>query len=151
MLDDVPELQSSHAILVAGGKYLLQLRDDVPGIPNPGQWCLFGGRRNEDESPERAMVREIMEELALAPSFTFLGRKDYFHPFWGKVIRTWFFRGDVTDIWHRHRLSEGQGWSAFDYSELSALNLPVAMREAMEEYEGPKSLFAGSRRKEISG
>ncbi len=54
------------AILVDGaGRYLLQLRDDIPGIWYPGHWGLFGGAIESGETPLAALCRELHEELGL--------------------------------------------------------------------------------------
>jgi 8-oxo-dGTP pyrophosphatase MutT (NUDIX family) len=50
------------------GRYLLQLRDDKPGILHPGAWGLFGGGIEPDEAPEAAVLRELVEEIGIAPS-----------------------------------------------------------------------------------
>ena len=51
------------AILEQQGKFLLQLRDDIPTIIFPGYWALFGGHLEEGETPEMALKREIKEEI----------------------------------------------------------------------------------------
>lgn len=56
-------VQVALAILERDGKYLFQLRDNIPGIVAPGQWALFGGHLEEDENPEAALRRELVEEL----------------------------------------------------------------------------------------
>ncbi|MFD9516165.1 NUDIX domain-containing protein [Streptomyces sp. NPDC059979] len=49
------------------GRYLLHLRDDVPGIWEPGAWALLGGGREpEDASLEGTVRRELREEAGLA-------------------------------------------------------------------------------------
>ncbi|MGW7439856.1 NUDIX domain-containing protein [Streptomyces sp. NPDC054849] len=49
------------------GRYLLHLRDDVPGIWEPGAWALLGGGREpEDASLEETVRRELQEEAGLA-------------------------------------------------------------------------------------
>ncbi|MDJ0535407.1 MAG: NUDIX hydrolase [Xenococcaceae cyanobacterium MO_207.B15] len=53
----------SMAILYREGKFLMQLRDDVPGILYPGHWGLFGGHLESDETPEDGLVREVQEEI----------------------------------------------------------------------------------------
>ena len=44
-------------------RYLLQLRDDVPGIFYPGHWGCFGGAMSPDELPQQCLMRELHEEL----------------------------------------------------------------------------------------
>jgi 8-oxo-dGTP pyrophosphatase MutT (NUDIX family) len=52
------------AIIVVGNSgYLLQLRDDIPGIFYPGHWCCFGGAIRPGEMARDAMSRELAEEL----------------------------------------------------------------------------------------
>jgi 8-oxo-dGTP pyrophosphatase MutT (NUDIX family) len=54
------------AILQDGaGRYLLQQRDDIPGIWYPGHCGLFGGAIEAGETPAGALRRELVEELAL--------------------------------------------------------------------------------------
>lgn len=54
------------AILIApDGRYLLQLRDDKPGIFFPGHWGCFGGAVDPGEDAEQAIIRELFEELGL--------------------------------------------------------------------------------------
>jgi len=52
------------AILYRHGKYLLQLRDNLPNISFPGFWGFFGGHLEAGESPEIALQRELMEEIS---------------------------------------------------------------------------------------
>jgi 8-oxo-dGTP diphosphatase len=51
------------ALLEREGRWLLQLRDDVPGIVAPGHWGLFGGHLDPGETPEQALRREVEEEI----------------------------------------------------------------------------------------
>lgn len=44
-------------------RFLLQQRDDVPGILQPGKIGLFGGHREDDETYLECVVREISEEI----------------------------------------------------------------------------------------
>lgn len=59
------------AILYQDGKFLLQLRDDIPGIPYPGQWAFFGGHIEPGETPEVAIKRELQEEISYNASTMF--------------------------------------------------------------------------------
>ena len=52
--------ESTSAILLSvDGRLLLQQRDDIPNIPDPGKISLFGGGREEGESFLGCIVREI--------------------------------------------------------------------------------------------
>ena len=54
-------------ILYQDGKFLLQLRDNIPTIVHPGYWAFFGGHIEENETPEVAVKRELEEEIGYAP------------------------------------------------------------------------------------
>lgn len=54
------------AILVLDdGRYVMQLRDPLPGIFYPGHWGCFGGAVEAGEQPLQALIRELEEELEL--------------------------------------------------------------------------------------
>lgn len=55
------------AILHVSGQFLMQLRDDIPGIIYPGCWGLFGGHIETGETPLYALKRELMEEIGYIP------------------------------------------------------------------------------------
>jgi 8-oxo-dGTP diphosphatase len=46
------------------GRFLLQQRDDKPGIVSPGKVGLFGGHREGAESFLECVVREVHEEIS---------------------------------------------------------------------------------------
>ena len=61
-----PRAGAVAAILIApDGRYLLQHRDDKPGVWDAGSWSLFGGSIDSGETPEQALKRELAEELEL--------------------------------------------------------------------------------------
>jgi 8-oxo-dGTP pyrophosphatase MutT (NUDIX family) len=67
--DDRP-LVLSHACAAIlrdrAGLYLLQERDDIPGIWYPGHFALFGGAIEAGETPLAALRRELVEEIGIA-------------------------------------------------------------------------------------
>jgi 8-oxo-dGTP diphosphatase len=52
------------AMLQRDGRWLMQLRDELPSIVAPGCWGLFGGHLDPGETPEQAMRRELLEEIS---------------------------------------------------------------------------------------
>lgn len=68
-LDGRIEPVNASALIHDGqGRYLLHLRDNVPGIWEPGAWSLLGGGREPDDtSIEDTLRRELREEAGLEP------------------------------------------------------------------------------------
>jgi 8-oxo-dGTP pyrophosphatase MutT (NUDIX family) len=60
-----PQDAAAAFITVGDDGYLMQLRDNRPGIFCPGQWGLFGGAQDAGEGPAEALARELGEELHL--------------------------------------------------------------------------------------
>lgn len=90
-----PRPQNAVAALLvhSDGRYIMQLRDDKPGIFYPGHWGCFGGAVDSGETPIDALRRELREEIgyetAEAAQFT---RFDFdFSPLgYPKVYRIYF-------------------------------------------------------------
>jgi len=65
-MDDA-QIRGTAALLVSNdGHYLLHLRDNIPGICDPGTWSLIGGYRKPGEAPEETIHRELAEEASLS-------------------------------------------------------------------------------------
>jgi 8-oxo-dGTP pyrophosphatase MutT (NUDIX family) len=47
------------------GRLILQLRDNIPGIDNPGMITSFGGSAERGETPVACALRELAEETGL--------------------------------------------------------------------------------------
>ena len=60
-------LEVSLAMLHRDGRWLMQLRDEIPTIVAPGCWGLFGGPLDPGETPEQALRRELLEEISWQP------------------------------------------------------------------------------------
>jgi 8-oxo-dGTP diphosphatase len=134
--------QAVVAILLVGGRYALQHRDERPGIAWPGYWTLFGGGIEGGETPEHAVQREIGEELALdVAAWRSLWTVDYGDDWTGRATRLRVFDADVTAMWPRHRLGEGQRADVFAHDALPEPMVPIARtlveRHRRETRRGP--------------
>jgi len=93
------------------GRYLMQCRDDIPGVHMAGYWGVFGGVMEDGESADAAMRRELMEELAFEPAelawFTELTYS--LHQVGRGLHRKFFFEAAIQerDVGRMH-LGEGQ-------------------------------------------
>ena len=57
--------ETASALLIdTAGRWLLQQRDDIPGILYPGKVGLFGGHREGNETFLDCVVREVHEEVS---------------------------------------------------------------------------------------
>ncbi|HZT51837.1 MAG TPA: NUDIX domain-containing protein [Stellaceae bacterium] len=131
-LDDTARLAPSDAVaailLAPDGRYVLQLRDDIPGIFYPGHWGCFGGALEaSDASVEAGLRRELAEEtgIALAPdAATYFTETTFDMGFAGiGVMRRVFFeaRASAAEV-AGLRLGEGSRFALFTARE--ALSLP---------------------------
>lgn len=55
----------NYILVKPSGQILLQLRDNIPTIIHPGEWCFPGGHAEQGESPIETAIREIEEETGL--------------------------------------------------------------------------------------
>ncbi len=130
-----PTKEIAHAVLLVNGAYVLQLRDDVPGIAARGMWALFGGSLQEGEPPEVGLRREIFEELGIPlPECRLFWQVDRHSEFWRQVVRYWFFVADVTSVWPSHVVREGQAAGLFLYEKLPEKGVPPLIQEVLARH-----------------
>ena len=130
-----PTKEIVHAVLLVNGAYVLQLRDDVPGIAARGMWALFGGSLEDGESPGDGLRREIAEELGiLLPECRLLWQVDRHSEFWRTVVRYWFFVADVTPLWQFHVVKEGQAARLFLHEKLPEKGIPPLIQEVLARH-----------------
>lgn len=67
MMDNSQPVEVAIAILYSSDGFLMQLRDNIPGIFYPGHWGFFGGHLDPGETPEVAVKRELWEEISYIP------------------------------------------------------------------------------------
>jgi len=123
------------------GKYLFQLRDNKPTIPNPNTYGLVGGGIEAEEVPIEALKRELEEETNLTVSnIESLGNKEVTNVMKeeGEQLvksRLYVFLAHTEKELEDIVLNEGQKLAYFTIDE--ALNLPnlsPPIREAIDEY-----------------
>jgi 8-oxo-dGTP pyrophosphatase MutT (NUDIX family) len=113
------------ALIVApDGRYLLQLRDDIPKIFYPGYWGCFGGAVNDGEDPVEALKRELYEEIEMTVQVfrKFVGLDFDLVPIGKqKYCRDFFEVNTTEEEIERLVLHEGAAMKLFTPSELHAL------------------------------
>ncbi len=112
-------LRTGHAVaallVLEDGRYIMQLRDDVPNIWYPGHWGLFGGGVDDREEEVAALRRELREELELEVNDARLFALDcYFRRYYEVPV--------TIAAWNRVVLHEGSDVRALTGDE--ALSLP---------------------------
>lgn len=134
-------------VLRADGAALLQHRDDLPTIADPGLWVVPGGHAEPGETPREAAVREVEEETCYRaanarPLAEFTGRALGY----AEDLRMVFF-WDEYDGAQRIECREGQAARFVARAEVEALprrdyltrvwDLALAARQACQRPGGP--------------
>jgi 8-oxo-dGTP pyrophosphatase MutT (NUDIX family) len=120
------QLRPSHAavaLIIVGEQphYLMQLRDQKPGIFYPGHWGLFGGAIDPGEAPEITLQRELAEELRLRHvDLTYFTEFEFDFQFcgYGRLIRRCYEVRLAEDELEQLVLGEGSDMRAFTASEI---------------------------------
>ncbi|WP_411869415.1 NUDIX hydrolase [Vulcanococcus limneticus] len=101
------------AMLQREGRWLLQLRDEIPGIVAPGCWGLFGGHLEPGETPEQAVRRELLEEIGWQPRLLHYAMEQRLHRRTAHV-----FRAELSVPLEQLQLLEGQDMALVSSEEL---------------------------------
>jgi len=95
-----------------------------------GVWNLFGGTKEKNESSERAIFRELEEELGFNKSICPIWHSRIHHKKDTTDIFVLFTDKEVEDI----TLTEGAGFAFFDEKELKNLNLSESSRIILDKF-----------------
>ncbi|MEO0868016.1 MAG: NUDIX hydrolase, partial [Cyanobacteria bacterium J06642_11] len=100
---EIEKVEIAIAIIHQDGKFLLQLRDDLPNILFPGHWGFFGGHIEPGEDADTGVRRELHEEIGYVPETitVFKTTED------DRVIRH-FYQTELTVPVDSLELNEGQ-------------------------------------------
>jgi 8-oxo-dGTP diphosphatase len=110
--EGAPGFIGAKAAFFCGGRLLVYLRDEKPGLPWPGHWDLPGGGREGDEGPEECLLRELEEEFGLRLAPDRLLHRSIWPAMQGGQIPSFFFAGLLhpAEIAAIRFGDEGQGW-----------------------------------------
>jgi 8-oxo-dGTP diphosphatase len=115
------------AVTTVGARFALQLRDDRADVAWGGHWGLFGGSVEAGETPAAAIVRELHEELMLhVPCCRLLWATREHRDWRGRQRELHVFHADLTALWARHELREGERSGLFPDDGLPDRMVPAA-------------------------
>ncbi len=115
---------------------LLQHRDDKPGLPYASFWTFFGGAVEPGETPDEAVRRELLEELALENPLRFW--KAYTCPARSipgtRIVTNHVYTGELARPLETLTLYEGQGMRFYSEAESHSLQLAFMQSPILEEF-----------------
>jgi 8-oxo-dGTP diphosphatase len=128
----MPVRKAAMLLIVTGSGLLMHLRDDKPGIPNPGCWAGFGGAVEEGETVEQALHRELLEETGLEISSATFLTSEIDHEGDGREVSLFYVTGDYRpeDI----DLREGAGVAVHPLEDLPGLRMSPFVRRAIRSH-----------------
>jgi len=114
LLEINPEknFSGAKAALISDRSVLTLQRDNIPSIPFPDMWDLPGGGREDNETPEECVLRELWEEMGLRLSPVDLIYRNHRHGVLEGEAAIWLFGGVLHDFDPAQIRfgNEGQGW-----------------------------------------
>jgi 8-oxo-dGTP diphosphatase len=136
-----PRTRFAATILVtADGSYVLQVRDNKPGIGDPGKLSLFAGGLLTGEDPLDGALRELAEETTLTDV-----RLVFYKVFQKDPVRhgahgtCYVYVGSDVDV-GRIDVREGQGYRRVrGVKELNADNTALISYDILTDYDGHRS------------
>jgi 8-oxo-dGTP diphosphatase len=131
-MNQVPQAQLisvAIGIIYQDGKYLMQLRDDLPHIVYPGVWGFFGGHIEPGEAPEIGLRRELVEEINyVAPiltKFRFYQTGNYLRHIFSCPLTVSITELELNEGWDLKLLTIKEIDQGFAYSPRAIANKPL--------------------------
>ena len=114
------------------GKVLLQLRckDD---FLYPDHWTLPGGRVEKGESPERATIREVKEELGL-DLHRFRSFRTIVENTPDETVERHIYWGSISKKAEDLKLGEGVALRYFDSKEISPIKVAFDLKSVIDDF-----------------
>lgn len=120
------------ALVIFDGKFVMVQRDNKPEILNPNKWNLPGGGIETGETPEEAVIRELKEEIDIAPTaIKDMGTTTYSDG--SAVVYRFAAQLNEEERGQVRLASEGQQLSWFTLSEALTMDLSAHLRSYLTE------------------
>lgn len=111
---------------------LLLLRDDIPTIIYPDYWTVPGGQKEENETSEKAAIREVHEETGykieslslFAQTIDTHGRNELISVYEGKID------SNISEL----VLNEGADMQFFPLAEIESMKIILFVKEVLMKY-----------------
>lgn len=118
-------------LVVFEEKFVLVQRDNNPNIPSPNRWNAPGGGVEENETPREAALRELKEEIDIAPeSLESIGVTTYSDE---KVVYQFAVHLNKIERDQVYLASEGQQLGWFTLDDALRLDLSPHLRAYLEQ------------------
>jgi 8-oxo-dGTP pyrophosphatase MutT (NUDIX family) len=115
------------------GQVAVQVRDDKPGIADPGKLMVFAGALLAGEEPADGAARELEEETTLRLPLEFFGSFIKSPQRHGRAGLVHAFLARDVDV-SRIDVREGQGYRLIGEQDLDAPECSVITRDILREY-----------------
>jgi 8-oxo-dGTP diphosphatase len=114
------------------GEVLLMLRDNKSTFTFPNHWTLVGGKVEDEETPEMAAHRELVEETGLKAKLSFWKRYDRQHTLF--IVDQYIYLAKVNTSPEMLILGEGQVLQFFKPAEIGHLKIGYGFKALLNEY-----------------
>jgi 8-oxo-dGTP diphosphatase len=128
------------------GSVIAQLRDDKPGLMFSAHWSTLGGRVEDDETPDEAMRRELIEEIEISPPLTFWRRFEHRFSAAGVVyeVDIYAYIGDIDLDVAAIPLHEGQRLAYLTAADIDHLPFAFGLDALYREFFATNGHLTGS-------
>ena len=130
--------------LINNDRVLMIQRDDKPGLRYAGLWDFPGGGREDNETPEECVIREVSEELGIVLTSDQILHKRLHPAMHDPRLNGYFTVAKISDNDIENIVfgDEGQGWKMLDIDEFMNSN------EVVEPLKGRLKTYLDSKAKE---
>ena len=123
--------------LINDDKLLMIQRDNKPSLRYAGLWDFPGGGREDNETPEECIIREVDEELGIKLSPQQITYRKVHSAMHDPSLNAYFMVAKITDKDIEGIIfgNEGRGWRMFGFDEFMNSNQVVGpLKGRLETY-----------------